>query len=74
MKAVPCFAVAILVASLSACATTDNSLAANPSSSSKYDTAYMAAVEQASRGRGVHVTWINPPEKKRKTGDKPDRD
>jgi hypothetical protein len=70
MKAVPCFAVAILVSSLSGCAT-DSSLANRASSEdSRYDTVYMAKVEQVSRGRGVHVTWINPPRKK--SGEKDD--
>ena len=72
MKAALSFAVAILTVSLSGCAH-DSSLAARDSSQdSKYDTAYMAKVETVSRGRGVHVTWINPPEKKKKTGDKND--
>ena len=75
MKAVfACFAVAILTLSLSACATTADSTLASNSDDSKYDTEYMAKVEHASRGRGVHVTWINPPEKRKKSGDKQDND
>jgi hypothetical protein len=72
MKAVASFAVAVLAVSMSGCATTDNNLAANSASSSKYDQEYMSAVENASRGRGVYVTWVNPPEKKKKSGDKQD--
>lgn len=71
MKAVLCFAVAILTVSLSGCAT--DSLAVRESKQqSTLDTEYMARVEQASRGRGVYVTWVNPPEKKSKTGDRKD--
>jgi hypothetical protein len=72
MKAVLSFAVAVLTVSLSGCAHDSTVAVRESSQDSKYDTAYMARVEHASRGRGVDVKWINPPEKKKKTGDKKD--
>ena len=64
MKAVPSLAFAFLVVSLSGCATTDSSFA-TAQNESRYDEEYIARVEQASRGRGVTVKWLNPPEKKK---------
>jgi hypothetical protein len=65
MKVVSCLAVAVLAASLSGCATDTRLVAADSTEESKYDLEYMARVEQASRGRGVTVKWLNPPEKKK---------
>jgi len=65
MKALCSLPVAVLVLSLSACASNSATLADNSADKSPYDLAYMAKVEQVSRGRGVVVRWVNPPEKKK---------
>jgi hypothetical protein len=62
MKALCSLPVAVLIVSLSACASNSATLVSH---SSQYDTAYMAKVEQVSRGRGVVIKWVNPPEKKK---------
>jgi hypothetical protein len=62
MKALCSLPVAILVLSLSACASNSATMADRPS---PYDEAYMAKVEQVSRGRGVIVKWVNPPAAKK---------
>jgi hypothetical protein len=74
MKALRSFAVAILVVALPGCAATSTSTRAVASSDSQYDTEYMAKVEQASRGRGVLVQWINPPLKRDRPKDDDKRD
>ena len=58
MKALCSLPVAILVLSLSACASNSAYMADRPS---QYDEAYMAKVERVGRARGVVVKWVNPP-------------
>ena len=66
MKAFLCLPVAVLVVSLSGCATDSRFVAKNDS---KYDEAYIAKVEQLSRARGVTVKWMNPPARKKQAVD-----
>jgi hypothetical protein len=61
---------ALVVASLSACATTTPMAAAAPPTSPPHgvkvetDSAYVARVEEIARRRGVTVQWVHPPSKR----------
>lgn len=66
--ALPCVAVAAALAT--GCATTPESTASDrPSSMDEsridQDVAYMQRVEQIALRRGIHVTWVHPPTKRR---------
>ena len=58
-----------LLATLGAgCATTEETAARAPSSDESrldQDTAYMQRVEQIALRRGIQVTWVHPPTKRR---------
>lgn len=64
-------AIALSAVALTGCATTAESTAAAPppadtgAQTVTQDHAYMQQVEQIARRRGIGVTWINPPIKRK---------
>lgn len=54
--------VLLSVAGLAACATTDQTAEVSPGTRTIVtDEAYIGAVEQIARRRGIEVMWVNPP-------------
>jgi hypothetical protein len=50
------------LAGLAACATTDQTARVSPGTRTIVaDDAYISAVEQVARRRGIEVVWVNPP-------------
>lgn len=62
--------IACAVVVLSACASSGGMASAPQADHDRYvgrimtDAAYVAAVEQVARDRGVQVQWVNPPQKR----------
>lgn len=56
-------AVAIAIAGLAGCASTNHHASVAPATTSKFvtDAEYMASVEELANHRGVRVRWVNPP-------------
>lgn len=62
MKSARLLLAAATALALAACATTDTARYDVQPSKFETDTAYVAAVENATRKAGVRVFWVNPPQ------------